>query len=167
VKRKALDERIDQYGLTNGIDRHLRSRYEQIKTIRNRVDEIISNDHAYFITISIAPDHYGKSKEIYHRKLKEAMSVASRWIANEDWGDRNGRYHFHALACFKDQYDYSTHDHTMKILWAYGSIDFQPIYCKNSEAIANYIAKLSNHCIKEKTGLIFYSRKKRGLAHAS
>jgi len=167
VKRKALDERIDQYGLTNGIDKHLRSRYEQIRTIRNRIDEIISNDHAYFITFTIAPEHYGKPREHYQRKIKEAMAFASRWIANEDWGDQHGRYHFHAVACFGDKYDYTMQNHALKSVWTYGNIVFSPIYSQNSEAIANYIAKLSNHCIKEKTGLIFYSRKKRGPAHAS
>ena len=77
------------------------------------------------------------------------------YVANIDFGKKNGREHYHAVISI-DKVDNKD--------WLYGDIDFKRVRNKNIEEdkkrLSKYIAKLSNHAIKETTKrcCLLYSR---------
>ena len=75
-------------------------------------------------------------------------------VANKDFGARNGREHYHAAVLLKGKIDYSK--------WKYGCLNGQKIRLNGMSDVrlAKYIAKLTNHAIKEtcKRNVLIYSR---------
>lgn len=87
--------------------------------------------------------------DIRRRYVREYLkSYSDYYIANIDFGDQNGRehYHFVILANHIDQSD-----------WKYGFSWFNKIKNNKSsiESVSKYIPKLSNHAIKNSTGNTF------------
>lgn len=76
------------------------------------------------------------------------------YVANKDFGARNGREHYHAVVLLKSKINYSK--------WNYGSINGQKIRLNGTSDVrlSKYIAKLTNHAIKEtcKRNALIYSR---------
>ena len=160
MKRKTLDDRIEQYEISKAIHSWKRSSYKAKNTLKKRVANIITKKHSLFITFTIAPKNYGLDLNTYIRKAKEALSPASLYIANEDYGKDKGRYHIHALASFPERFDYTIKPNPMEAIWQYGIIQYEPIHTPNHEAIANYMNKLSAHATKDTAHRIIYSRKR-------
>lgn len=160
MKRKTLIERLQDQKTQKAITNWKKSNYDSRTRLKKRVNEIINKQYAYFITFTIAPEHYGLKKMTYIRKAKEALLHASQWVANEDFGEQFGRYHIHALACFLDKFDYTIDENTLEYVWRYGIIHFKPIHTPNDDAVSNYMNKLSNHATKETAHRIMYSKVK-------
>lgn len=117
---------------------------------------MLQNEHTYFITFTIAPNFYGLKYDTYLRKIKEALNRAnaSAWVLNSDFGDKNGRLHFHAVSAFNSQLDYNTINH----IYNYGAVNFKLIRKKNERALREYLSKTLNHATKQSVGKIHYSR---------
>lgn len=83
--------------------------------------------------------------------VRALKTFSDYYVANIDFGKKNGRLHYHALVV-ADKVDYS--------IWTYGALNGKKVVNKNSSALAKYIAKLTNHAIKETTkgSRIIYSR---------
>ena len=83
--------------------------------------------------------------------VRTLKSFSDYYVANIDFGKKNGRLHYHGLVV-AEKVDYT--------IWTYGSLNGKKVFNKNSSALAKYIAKLSNHAIKETTkgSYIIYSR---------
>lgn len=124
--------------------------------LKKRLEKILQQEHAYFITFTIAPAHYNYNYDTYLRKIKEALKYASSWLLNSDYGDENNRLHFHAVVAFPDKLDYNT----ITSIYQYGAVNFRPIYAKNEKALREYLLKTLNHATKQSAGKIHYSRKK-------
>ena len=124
--------------------------------LKKRLEKILQQEYAYFITFTIAPAHYNYSYETYLRKIKEALKYASSWLLNSDYGNEKNRLHFHAVAAFSSQLDYNTINEVYK----YGAVNFRPIHAKNEKALREYLLKTLNHATKQTAGKIHYSRKK-------
>ena len=89
--------------------------------------------------------------ETRRRYVRHFLDDYGAYVANIDFGAKNGREHYHAiLQC--SSVDCS--------LWRYGNLDFKRVLTPNSQAISKYISKLTNHALKETTkGFnIIYSR---------
>jgi len=157
-RKKTLLERLEKYHTRKAIDTWNTSNYRSKKRIHDRVKIIVSQPNAYFLTFTIANEYYGLQRLTYQRKIKEALSQASLYIANEDYGKENGRYHIHALVLFPFHYDYTPKKHYVQDVWHYGNVDFEAIHTPNDEAITNYINKFTSHAIKESSARIIYSR---------
>lgn len=157
-RKKTLYERLEKYDTRKALDTWNDSNYRSKKRLHDRVKIIIEQSNAYFITFTISNEHYGLKRLTYQRKVKEALSQTSLYIANEDYGKTNGRYHIHALVLFPLRYDYTSKNHYLQEVWQYGDIDFEPIHTPNDEAITNYIDKFTSHAIKQSSARLIYSR---------
>ena len=158
AKRKTLDERLEQYGSGKALRLYKESCYALNTRVKKKVNEILHYENKYFITFTLQDKYLTRDKKYLMRKIKEALSQASLYIANEDYGSKRGRLHFHALASFSFQLDYTTQDNYVNKIWKYGNIDYLKVYDSNDDAITKYLTKLSNHAIKETAGKIIYSR---------
>jgi len=158
AKRKTLVERLEQYNTGKALRLYNESRYALNTRVKKKVKQILEYENKYFITFTLQDKYLTRDKKYLMRKIKEALSQASLYIANEDYGSKNGRLHFHALASFNLQLDYTTKDNYVHSIWKYGNIDFMKIYNSNDEAITKYLTKLTNHAIKSTAGKIVYSR---------
>lgn len=158
MARKTLLERLETYDTSKALAYWKKSNYNAKTLLKQRVLNIITQEHSYFITFTIAPEHYNYKKDTYFRKTKEALSQASLYIANEDYGTDNGRLHIHALVSFPFRYDYTQKNHSLQQVWKYGNIQFETIHTPNDDAITNYMSKLSAHATKETARKIIYSR---------
>lgn len=83
--------------------------------------------------------------------IRTLKTFSNYYVCNVDFGKKKGRIHYHALIV-ADKVDYS--------VWTYGALNGKKVIKKNSVALAKYIAKLTNHAIKETTkgSRIIYSR---------
>lgn len=163
MKRKNIHDRLENgqpiyKAIVNLKNANKMATHNMLKRVKSILND---NPFCYFITFTINDDNYGLSKSTYRRKIKEALSMASVWVANEDFGKLNGRLHFHALVGFGFQLDYNM----ITSIYKYGNINFKPIYTHNAEAIRNYMLKLTLHASKDTANDIFYSRIKRGHAY--
>jgi len=152
---KTLDDRLQEGQPIQKAIINLNKSYQRRDSrLKKRLENILQNEYTYFITFTIAPKNYGLKYNTYLRKIKEALGHASSWVLNSDYGDKNGRLHFHAVATFELQLDYTT----LNAIYKYGTIDFKTIYNMNEKAIREYILKTFNHAVKQTAGKIHYSR---------
>lgn len=125
-----------------------------VSRLKTRFERMLEYPYSFLITFTIAPEYYELNKKTYIRKIKEALGGASEWVFNEDYGTENGRLHFHALASFTEQIDYTI----IEKIYKYGSVDFLEVKNKNEKALREYILKLINHSLKNSASTIFRSR---------
>ena len=124
--------------------------------LRTRVEHIINDyDNPTFCTLTFSNDYLASTNELTRRRyvtrfLKE-QSGGFPYVANVDYGKKNGREHYHAVCGFRLD----------PKQWQCGALRVQKVR-KTSEPIklAKYISKLTNHAIKEtaKRNAIIYSR---------
>ena len=131
-KRKSLVERLQQYDTGKALELFNQSRYMRNMRVKKKVNQILQHEHKYFITFTLQDKYLKRDKKYLMRKIKEALRPASLYIANEDYGSKNGRLHFHALASFNLQLDYTTKDNYVHSIWKYGNIDFLNVIDANT-----------------------------------
>ena len=149
--RDRLQEGQDIQKAINNLNKSYQRRDSRLK---KRIEKMLDQEHTYFITFTIAPKNYGLKYNTYLRKIKEALGGASGWVVNSDYGNINERLHFHCVATFNSQLDYTT----LNDIYKYGSINFKLIYNSNEKAIREYLKKTFNHAVKQSAGKIHYSR---------
>jgi len=157
-RKKTLYERLELYDTRKALDTWNDSNYRSKKRLHDRVQLILSQSNALFITFTLANEFLGLQRKTYQRKVKEALSHTSLYIMNEDYGKENNRYHIHALVLFPFRYDYTPKKHYVQDVWPYGNVDFEAIHTPNDEAITNYINKFTSHAIKDSSARLIYSR---------
>lgn len=127
-KRRNLDQFIKWYFLMMRI----RS-YEKYKLV--------------FLTLTFKDEWLESTSFITRRRYTQRFlnENAFHYIANVDYGDENGREHYHALVMIDKDIEHK--------LWKYGAINFQniPLKSKDIKSVKNYILKLNNHSYKEST----------------
>lgn len=152
---KTLKDRLQEGQQVQQAINNLNKSYQRRDSrLKKRLEQMLDQEHTYFITFTIAPKNYGLKYNTYLRKIKEALGRASGWVVNSDYGDKNGRLHFHAVATFVSQLDYTT----LNDIYKYGSINYMLIYNSNEKAIREYLNKTFNHAVKQTVGKIHYSR---------
>lgn len=134
------------------------SRYQRIRRLKNFIFGLISNYECVFLTFTFNDNSLNNQtaetrKTYVTRYLKQ---YDAPYVANIDFGKQNGREHYHAVVgCNK--LDYKS--------WKGGIINGERVRDtkKSSEKLAKYVAKLTNHAIKEtaKRSSLIYSRSEK------
>lgn len=122
---------------------------------RTKIDKIIQSGKALFLTLTftdnILTSTTEKTRRTYvSRFLKENCM---EYVANIDFGAKNGREHYHAVVSVENKLIYSN--------WKFGALNGLKIRNNsNPLAMAKYINKLSNHATKSttKNSRLIYSR---------
>lgn len=130
--------------------------YKRVKRLKSRIACMLEADKCLFLTLTFTDDVLSKtSQQTRRRYVARFLSQFDvPYVANIDFGSKNGREHYHAIIqC--DNIDYG--------LYHYGAINGQKIRSTNDNVkLAKYITKLTNHAIKETTKrcCIIYSKDK-------
>ena len=149
---------IKQYGSTtlkvaNNLNR---ASYQRTARLKQRIKEAVESGSAYFITITFNPETLKNTNEQTRRKYvsRWLKSLTPFYVANIDYGEKNGREHYHAVI---------TSDKRPPKTWTYGFVDILKVKTTETDTkrISKYISKLTNHAIKNttKSKRIIYSRK--------
>lgn len=132
----------------------VRAFYARVSRLRCRISDLLEIGDCIFVTLTFTDDVFSNTNVTTRRKYVTLFlsSVSCHYVANIDFGAENGREHYHAIVVRSADIDCS--------LWKYGAINFRRIHNKNKTALAKYIAKLTNHAIKETTrrNHVIYSR---------
>lgn len=128
--------------------------YQRVKRLKNRLSSFIEDGKCCFLTLTFRDEILKKTtpetRRTYIRKFLKSFGVP--YVANKDFGKDFGREHYHAVIKTA-RIDMQSYD--------YGFIFAETIHqTKNNVKLAKYIAKLTNHAIKETTkrSVLLYSR---------
>ena len=139
-------------------ERVAHSNYEQTKRLKKRIERMLTTSkNCVFLTFTFTDDVLAKTSSETRRQYvrKWLKQVSSKYVANIDFGGKNGREHYHGVC--DSRVDPKT--------WSYGACNVQKVrYNPNDKSgvkLAKYVAKLTNHAIKETTKRchLIYSRK--------
>lgn len=170
--RKTLQNRLDEgQTITNALNNNTKAQQQKKHRLRTRLKEIMSvsnNQKCYFMTFTIAPNYYGKETEFYVKAIKKALHDVSRqYIFNEDYGANNERLHFHAVLQTDTEIitEYIKGDNFWtESIYHYGLVHVALINLTDERSkpkIQEYILKTENHTVKNTTGRIYYSKRKK------
>lgn len=155
----------------------LRAYYKRVARLRVRIRSILKSSEPHFLTLTFTDDVLNSTTADTRRQYVRRFlsSISENYVANIDFGAENGREHYHAVIdCLPPK-------------WDYGFYFYEPIICQNStnyvkkryqglpqeeidrlttleneKRLSKYVAKLTNHAIKETTRgcRAIYSRSK-------
>lgn len=133
-----------------------RSSYARTKRLKDRITSILNSGDCLFLTLTftdkVLSETSSATRKAYVKRF--LCSLDCTYVANIDYGKRNGREHYHAVVGI-DNIDYH--------LWSYGAINGLKIRNDTDDItrISKYVSKLTNHAIKKTTkrNAIIYSRK--------
>lgn len=137
-------------------ERILHAQYNRTTRLRKRIETIIAGcPECTFCTLTFTDDYLASTspetrRRYVSRYLKE-QSSGGEYVANIDFGGKNGREHYHAVCAFRLD----------PKLWPCGSLNVKKIRDTSKPIkLAKYVSKLTNHAIKEtaKRNAIIYSR---------
>lgn len=119
--------------------------YARCKRLKRRISRLLHQGTCYFVTLTFNDETLGSTTDETRRRYvtRFLKSVAPSYVANVDYGSKNGREHYHAVIQFDGDVDMSGWDcngfsNAKKIA---SEDDYKPV--------AKYIAKLTNHAVKE------------------
>jgi hypothetical protein len=130
--------------------------YKRVRRLRLKMNEAITTNKALFLTLTFSSDTLAKTSFQTRRRYvaRYLKTQSAFYIANVDFGATKGREHYHAVLVGRSV-DYA--------LWReYGAIKGIKVRPTKNDTtrIAKYVAKLSNHAIKESAQQVrlIYSR---------
>lgn len=116
-------------------------------------------DDLHFITLTWNDDSLTKFAESTRRKYIQNWlnENCNDYLANVDYGKKNGREHYHAVVAFKDKTS----------PWEYGFTNVKSVNFVKSVndvyKISGYLLKLTNHAGKFGTGKSFHKKFKENI----
>lgn len=134
------------------------NRYKRVQRLKMKVADLVFNGDAIFLTLTFT-DQVLNSTSVETRRRYVSRFLKSQcqtYVANIDFGAKNGREHYHAIVCpIGSSIDLKA--------WPYGCINAKRIHASDTDLTrtTKYITKLTAHAIKESTGhayRIIYSR---------
>ena len=144
IKDKVLIDSLDNTELTE-CQRIYKAHLERVLRLKKRVKSILSFTHSVFITLTFTNDVLATTSAPTRRRYvtRYLNKFGGDYVANIDFGSQTDREHYHAVVGFDILLDTP--------LWNYGFKNIQHIRIqdKTDTKIAKYIAKLTNHAIKE------------------
>lgn len=130
--------------------------YHRTKRLKEKIKTMITSGSCIFLTLTFRDDVLqSTTEETRKRYVKRALKTMSEiYIANIDYGSKKEREHYHAIVLC---------DKVSQAQWKYGNLDYERVRAHEEDSpvkIAKYIAKLTNHAIKEtvKQNRMIYSR---------
>lgn len=132
--------------------------YHRVKRLKDRVAKMLNKGKCIFLTLTFNDLTLANTtaKERRVAVVRYLKTFKTDYLANIDFGANNHREHYHALIV-ADKVNYSKWN-------KYGNINGQKVRLKDIDndktKLSKYIAKLSNHAIKETTkrNALIYSR---------
>lgn len=126
--------------------------------LRSRIESMLLNGQCLFLTLTFNDETLNQTSAETRRKYVSRFlkSFNCQYVANIDFGKENGREHYHAVI--------NASRIELKEWRCYGNINVERIRNNNialsKTRLSKYIAKLSNHAIKETTKrcCLIYSR---------
>lgn len=101
----------------------------------------------YFCTFTLDDEHVNLSLPYLRKKLTTMLSSLNcYYLGNVDYGEKNGRLHFHFIVAQND-----VHICKDNVPWGFGWYDLKVIYNKDEKRLGSYIMKLVNHSTKSTT----------------
>lgn len=115
---------------------------------KNRVQsrvKLLLEKPCVFLTFTFSDDTLLRTSSITRRRyVRQFLDNYGAYVANIDFGSKNGREHYHAILQTFEKIDYTA--------WCKnGALNGQKIIKPNSQALSKYLSKLVNHAIKETT----------------
>lgn len=135
-----------------------RNFFKRLQTCRTRVKSILLNGDSYFYTFTFNDEFLTRTNFKTRRFYITKILGGSNYVANVDFGKKNGREHYHALSdVLIENYNFGFFK-VDKVRLEYDEIG----NCSTLSRLSKYVAKLSNHALKDSTGRckLLYSRKK-------
>lgn len=134
------------------------NRYKRVQRLKMKVADLVLNGDAIFLTLTFTDDVLNStSVETRRRYVSRFLkSQCKTYVANIDFGFKNGREHYHAIVNpIAPLIDLQS--------WSYGALNAKRIHASDTDLTrtTKYITKLTSHAIKETTGhayRIIYSR---------
>ena len=120
-----------------------RNDFNRNTRLKNRIRDFLEIGECIFVTLTFTDKVLNSTSADTRRQYvrKQLKLMSKYYIANIDFGEKNGREHYHAIVVS----DFIDHK-----LWKYGDIDFKRIIkSSNPLVLAKYVSKLANHAIKE------------------
>lgn len=120
-----------------------------------RIKEMLSKGECLWLTFTFDDKKIhgiDDERQLYYVK-KWLRKWTLEYVLNVDYGVKNGRKHYHAIALVDKIVDYTDYE--------IGALNGSKINNKNYQALGNYIIKLTNHALKNSTKFekIIFSRK--------
>ena len=162
----------------------IKARYMKAGRVRSKLSNMLhNNDTVVFLTLTFSDDTLRNTTEQTRRRYvtRYLSSFASDYVANIDYGKTNGREHYHAVANAVAPLDlWSKYGYILSEYVKDPKTDFKPRNVPNrykdlspdeqrrlmslddEKRISKYIAKLSNHALKEtnRRSVLIYSKPK-------
>lgn len=157
------------------------ARYKRVARLRKRINAILHNsEYVQFITLTFNDDTLAKTSPETRRKYVQRYltELGCDYVGNIDFGAKNGREHYHAvIADIGDREKWEKYgfysalfvkagnERLKKVPKRYQALTEDEIENRmqedNEKALAKYVAKLTNHAIKETTkrSCILYPKK--------
>lgn len=130
------------------------ARYHRVRRLKHYIKNMLNLGDCVFLTFTFSDKTFSKvsdsSRKAYVQRF--LTSYNTLYVANKDFGHEKGREHYHAVIR-TDKVDFSE--------WKYGRIGGERVKSiEDSPKLAKYVAKLTNHAIKETTkrSNLMYSR---------
>lgn len=147
LQQAYLDEEffIKEYGFTlwHEAQKINHAQYQRVCRLKKKIAEMLTFGNCIFLTFTFT-DEILNSTNANTRRQKVRRFLSSYncpYVANIDFGKKKGREHYHALIQ-ADKVDYSK--------FRYGALNGQKVASTNDFVkLAKYIAKLTNHAIKD------------------
>lgn len=164
IKKGTLNySQLMDYVISNGLLREYaecrkinKARNNKVYRLRNKIESIICNGDCLFLTLTFTDKVLETTTPQQRRRyVREFLSsYHCSYVGNVDYGKTNHREHYHVVI--------GTNNVNHKD-WRYGAINFERVRVSEKTScgcLSKYIAKLSNHAIKETTkrSALLYSR---------
>ncbi len=139
------NQEIEEYNL---VCKFLKNRYAKKSRYYKYIDFMLNNFKVcYFCTFTFNDDSLLLSKKYCREVLTKMLkSLHTCYLGNVDFGDLNGRMHYHVIIAEND-----IHINKESLKWSFGWYDIKVISNKDTNRLGSYIMKLVNHATKEST----------------
>lgn len=149
--KKALENAVNNDLEILRVSKNLNnSYYKRTRTIKSKIEKMFQckSRELVFLTMTFTDNDLQRTSAPTRREyIQDFLNKnTDYYIANIDFGKKREREHFHAIALLPFKVDHNEYHKYFE-----GNINFKSVYNDNSEAIAKYINKLTNHAIKDTT----------------
>lgn len=127
------------------------AKVKRIVLLKHRIEKLLEKPCIFATFTFTDKTLLNTSQDTRRRYVRRFLTNYGNYVANVDYGAKNGREHYHAII----QTD------KVKIKdWNFGDLDVKKIKVENAGKLAHYVAKLKNHAIKEtaKNSYLIYNR---------
>lgn len=167
------DRKIEEFGydLWHIAENLNGAKYAKSRRLWKKVKKMLENGKCYFLTLTFLDADLSHStfKERRRWVTEYLKSQTDYYIANIDFGEKNGREHYHAIIRI-DEFNgdnakqWSEHHREFLKEKDKRNLDFKKCYSSSetsAKKMAKYVTKLTSHALKDTniSNRVIYSRK--------